>query len=84
MTVGSECVHNFKKVINDLGKDIIIRYPLHLHKAGELINKRYPGTVEIEDASDYDKNEETMDDKAPEGMGMDDIDWESFDFECND
>ena len=105
MIVGSNCVHQFKSVIEKLGHKIKIIYPKKLDNIANTINKRYPYTVEIIDFSvgpyiykyekvvEYDDNfiepffeEEFMsiDDLAPEGMGLEEFDWDSFDFEPND
>jgi hypothetical protein len=70
--VGSECINNYPKVVNELRSEWNIN----------LINKKYPGTIEREESLDYDKDnierEEEITESASEGMGMDDMDnWRS-------
>ena len=87
ISVGSKCVHNFKDEVVKLGNDVIIKYRYDFRSMAAQINKKYPGTVEIEEFSDYVKgngDQESPNDLASEGMGMDEIDWESEDFECKE
>lgn len=95
MIVGSNCVHNFKEGLNKLDIDLNITYPNKYEKIANRINEKYPGTIivmdkyghenRVLDEQDYDPELEmellSLDELAPEGMGPDEIDWDSFDFE---
>ena len=47
LTVGSECVVNFKKVIEKLGSKDKVLYFEKYKKAADLLNSSYKGTAEI-------------------------------------
>ena len=128
LTVGSDCVHNFKVAVEQLHQDVMIFYPSRYHRPARIINENHPGTVilsdtntlpqdvaadraladairhglltfgsdRILDAEDFDEFEEfyyetpstdkdeeefKSDDLAPEGMGGDEIDYDSFDYD---
>ena len=94
MTVGSKCIHNYAKVHEKLfGRSADIRYPSKYKKAARFLNEKFPGTVTVDhdrtqlaepdwDETDFQHfTEETVDDLTPEGMGFDEIDWDSFDWE---
>lgn len=104
LTVGSMCIHNFKRVVKELEKqDVIIAYPVRLERMAAMINQKYPGAVQIglpagiidpfeqsnryaEPAdgiqeADFDQECYDSDDLAPEGMGLDEIDYDSLDYD---
>ena len=90
LTVGSICVYKFTKVVKELGHDLKIGYPSRLSPAVELLNKKYPGTAIVdsyfykkESEPDYTEREKELY-SAPEGLNPDEIDWDSFDYECGD
>lgn len=90
LTVGSVCVHKFTKAVKELGHDLTVAYLPNLHPAVKLLNKKYPGTANVdryfdekENSPDYEwKWNEYYKDFAPEGLNPDEIDWDSFDYEC--
>ena len=95
MIVGSNCVHNFKEGLKRLHFDLEITYPNKYEKIANRINEKYPGTVVIDEyghevEEDYPEEIYQLefgmerlsgDELAPEGMGSDEIDWDSFDFD---
>lgn len=91
MIVGSNCIVNYKKLHEQrFGIPLEVRFPAKYAKAATLLNQRFPGTVsidpqakplELEAEPFYDPEELSLDDLAPEGMGSNEIDWESFDWE---
>lgn len=99
ITVGSMCIHNFKRVVKELEKqDVIIAYPERLARMAVLINQKYPNTVQIglpagiSDPLDNEPHDGIpdayfesecydIDDLAPGGMGSDEIDYDSLDYD---
>jgi len=94
MIVGSNCVHNFKEGLKRLDIDLNITYPNKYEKIANILNVKYPGTIIVMDKyghenqldeQDYNFELEmellSLDELAPEGLGSDEIDWDSFDFE---
>jgi hypothetical protein len=88
LTVGSVCVYKFTKAVKELGHNLKIGYPSRFSPAVELLNKKYPGTAAVdkyfyerENEPDYSEWEADRY-VAPEGLNPDEIDWDSFDYEC--
>ena len=95
--VGRECIHNYKLIHEKrYNTPMEIIYPAHYRKSIQVINDKWPGTVIIqpdidnrssdiddmqyEDVEFYGTN---FDDMTPEGMGLDEIDWDSFDWDTD-
>jgi len=97
LIVGSECIRNYAKVHEKrFGRSADIRYPPQYKKAARFLNAKFPGTVtveqddmlfpephweEVEDIDFRYVNEQEFDDLFPEGMGPDEVDWDSFDWD---
>lgn len=96
LLIGSECINNYAEVYRRrYGATISIIYPPKYAKAARFINKKFPGTVSIEPGEKLEKlpdlgwdemdvpdwTELDLDDLAPEGMGIDEVDWDSFDWD---
>ncbi len=91
--VGSRCVNNIKEVLKKNGSGVNITCSSKLSEAAGKLNGRFPGLVIVEkefdeDASysepDPDESEDTdltFEDCSPEGMGYDEVDWDSWDGE---
>jgi hypothetical protein len=86
LKIGSRCVGQYHMVSLKIDKPVQITYPDKFKKSAILINKNYPGAVEIEaplgkqDLS-LDEYEFDWEGRAPEGLGDDEIDWDSLDYE---
>lgn len=71
ITVGSECVCNIHEVIQKLGSDVVIRYPVEYQRAAALINEKRPGTVLV---ASYDPAQYC--DEGDEGASGDQPTWQ--------
>ena len=91
LKVGSECIVNYKVVSERMGGRVYILYPEKFKPLADKLNDRYPGTVTVvDDRPDIemdlamrgykvlDPEDLDIDDLAPEGMGLDDVDWDSY------
>lgn len=91
LTIGSNCIVNYKKLHEQrFGTPLEVRFPAKYAKAATILNQRFPGTVVVDQLPDAPASEDEhflvieksdLDDLAPEGMGFDEIDWESFNWE---
>lgn len=96
LIVGSKCVHNFKQAIKDLGEEVIIKSSnidaIKIINRGhpgtvELIeHNRGLFEDDMEDTQTYSSEFEEIvmsspDDLSPEGMGSEEFDWDSYDYE---
>ena len=93
--IGRECIHNYKIVFEKMNESPVqIIFPEKFANAALEINKKRPGTVNIQPTIDEDSEESEdlelgadswedydIDDLAPEGTSLDEIDWDSFDWD---
>jgi len=94
--VGSRCVHNIKDVLRKNGKRVEIVCSVEFKNSARKLNEKFPDLVRVEeelveeyydDFPDPDESEDTdltIEDSVPEGLGDDEIDWDSWDGEGPD
>ncbi|MBU4354367.1 MAG: hypothetical protein KKD99_03060 [Proteobacteria bacterium] len=96
LIVGSNCVHNFKQAIESLGEEVKIKSAnmqavrlINKRHPGtvEFVENDENNLVDSSEeypfyCSEIDEIESlSVDDLAPEGMGSEEFDWDSFDYE---
>lgn len=94
LRIGRECIRHYKVVHEArFGEQAKILFPQRYEREAQRINSKWPKTVAMlapsqeddfpQDDGDYfkDQYEFDIEEMAPEGMGVDEVDWDSFDWD---
>ena len=90
--VCSECILNYKIALEKInGSPVQIIFPSEFANIADKINRKRPGTINIQPINDEEFEDQELkgsswedyytDDLAPEGMSLDEVDWDSFNWD---